>query len=400
MPKTLEFDYRAFFESAPGLYLVVDRDLRIVTATDSWCAAMRRTRDEIAGRDIFEVLSQNLESGEPGVENLRASLVRVLQTRRRDAMEIQRLDVREPDGGLQERHWAPMNVPILDEDRQVRWIVHRVRDVTEAVRDRETIQSQRRLAREQGDIIEALRAANRELADRDRQPGDTAKLARLGTIRLMTSAIAHDMSQPLLSAMSYLGAFRRKTADVQVALPLEYLEKAEEQLRRAGDVVRGLRGFIAGEEGPRRIEDMGAMIRHAVELCDDFLRQGGVEIAIDVETGLPKVMADRTQIEQALVNLVRNAVEAMRDRPARRLTISTRSEGRYVRVDVSDCGPGISGLAMDNIFKPFRTSKSGSLGVGLSICREIVLAHDGTICAGAASPAGFTVSFSLPASSK
>jgi C4-dicarboxylate-specific signal transduction histidine kinase len=393
-----DFDYRAFFHSAPGLYLVLDVGFRIVTATDSYCHATLTERDVIIGRELFEVFPDN--PGNPsadGVRNLRESLERVLQTRRRDAMAVQRYDIRRQDGGFEERHWSPMNVPILDESGAVRWIVHRVRDVTQALRDSETIESQRRLAAEQDNVIAALRAANRELADRDRAPGDTGRLARLDTIALMTSAIAHDMSQPLASAMNYLSAFRRTTKQAgAVTLPLQYVEKAEQQLKRAADIVRGLRSYIAGEKTPCRPESLSEMIRNAGELCEVVFRLRRTEIEYEFDESLPPVFVDRTQIVQVLVNIFNNAAQAMQDRPQRKIHVRTRRVGTELEVDIADTGPGIAPEMMEEVFKPFHSDNKKGLGLGLAICREIMQSHDGALCVRSNEPGGAVFCLTLP----
>ena len=392
-----DFDYRAFFHSAPGLYLVLDPNLRVVTASDSYCDAILTDRDAIVGRGIFEILPDN--PGDPsagGPRNLRESLERVLQTRRRDAMPIQRYDVRRPDGSFEERHWSPMNVPFLDGAGAVRWIVHRVRDVTQALRDRDTIESQRMLASEQEDLIAALRAANRELADRDRQPGDTTKLGRLNTIALMTSAIAHDMSQPLVAASNYISAFIRKNQGVTLS-EVHYLEDASRQIHRAGAIVKSLRNFISTGEGRRRLEDLADIARRAAALCEPASRLLDVAISLELSADLPRVSVDRTQIEQVLVNLLTNAIEAVRGRSEQIVSVSVRRSGDGVYVEVADNGPGLSPERAAEIFEPFHTSKSGGMGLGLPICREIVRAHDGEIQVLPNRPQGAVFSFTIPA---
>ena len=131
-------DFRALFEAAPNLYLVLSPDLIIVAASDAYCRATNTERGRIIGRHLFDVFPDNPDDpAATGVNNLRASLVRVLQFRRPDAMAVQKYDIRRPDsegGGFEERYWAPLNSPVLNQAGQVAWIIHRVEDVTEIVR--------------------------------------------------------------------------------------------------------------------------------------------------------------------------------------------------------------------------------------------------------------------------
>src|SRR5579885_1421175 len=139
-------DYKALFEAAPGHYLVLQPDLTIVAVSDAYLRATMTKREEILGRALFEVFPDNPEDpGATGASNLRASLNRVLKGRVTDVMAVQKYDIPDPnspDGKFEERHWAPSNSPVLDENGEVRYIIHRVEDVTEFVklrkRERET----------------------------------------------------------------------------------------------------------------------------------------------------------------------------------------------------------------------------------------------------------------------
>lgn len=131
-------DYRALFQEAPGLYLVLAPDLTIVAASTAYLRATMTTREEILGRGLFDVFPDNpADPAATGVENLRASLRRVLETRKPHAMAVQKYDIRRPPsegGGFEERFWSPLNTPVLDGDGNVRYIIHRVEDVTALVR--------------------------------------------------------------------------------------------------------------------------------------------------------------------------------------------------------------------------------------------------------------------------
>src|SRR5689334_14369236 len=145
-------DFRALFESAPGLYLVLTTDLTIVAVSEAYLRATMTERDAIVGRSLFEVFPDN--PGDPsatGVTNLRASLERVLRHKRPDAMAVQKYDIRRPEtegGGFEERHWSPMNSPVVSPDGELLYIIHRVEDVTEFVRLKQRGREQSELTKE------------------------------------------------------------------------------------------------------------------------------------------------------------------------------------------------------------------------------------------------------------
>jgi PAS domain S-box-containing protein len=153
-------DFRALFEAAPNLYLVLSPDLTIVAVSDAYCRATLTDRGVIIGRRLFDVFPDNPDDpAATGVNNLRASLVRVLQFRRPDAMAVQKYDIRRPDsegGGFEVRYWAPLNSPVLNQAGQVAWIIHRVEDVTEIVRLQEKADARIEHVRNQQDVIEQL----------------------------------------------------------------------------------------------------------------------------------------------------------------------------------------------------------------------------------------------------
>jgi len=157
-------DFQALFQAAPGLYLVLTPTLKIVAVSDGYLRATMAVRKEIIGRNLFEVFPDNADDPDAtGVTNLRASLNRVLQYRRPNTMAVRKYDVRRPDGTFEERHWRPLNIPVLDDGGEVRWIIHRVEDVTEVVRLKHGTAERDALAREQELLIQQLRRASEEL---------------------------------------------------------------------------------------------------------------------------------------------------------------------------------------------------------------------------------------------
>jgi two-component system, LuxR family, sensor kinase FixL len=216
----------------------------------------------------------------------------------------------------------------------------------------------------------------------------------------MASAIAHELNQPLTAVSNYAGALGRMlgTGTTDPARARDIVERIRAQASRAGEVIRRLRDHVAKRAATRRSEDINAVVTEAVELGLTGTRHQNVrmELRLDLAAGL--VPIDRVQIGQVLINLVRNAVEAMQESDVRELTVATRSDAEAVEIIVSDTGHGLAPEVAERLFQPFVTTKASGLGLGLSICREIVEAHGGQITASTNTAGGTDFSVRLPLS--
>jgi two-component system, chemotaxis family, CheB/CheR fusion protein len=231
-----------------------------------------------------------------------------------------------------------------------------------------------------------------------------ARLSRLHSNRLdsmanMATALAHEINQPLAAAANYLFTARHLLGtkpgpvDAQIG---EALDKASSQMHRAGQIIAHLREFMARGEPDKTEQSLHDLIRRACELLAPSAKDAGTEIVLHLDASEDEVLADRVQIEQAIFNLVRNAIEAMTDAPQKKLTISTAVADGMIRVDFSDTGRGLPASANAELFVPFSTTKSNGLGVGLSISRSIIEAHYGTIWAEPNPGGGAKFCFTLP----
>jgi two-component system sensor kinase FixL len=175
------------------------------------------------------------------------------------------------------------------------------------------------------------------------------------------------------------------------------IDKAADQALRAGEIIRRLRDFVSHGGSDRRAEPLLKLVEEATALAMVGAREKGVRLRIDIPADIGAVLADRVEIQQVLVNLVRNASEALQDAQRRDVTVSARKRSdELIEVSVADSGPGIAPDVAANLFKPFLTTKSQGMGVGLSICRSIVEAHGGEIWATEAPGGGALFSFTLP----
>jgi len=226
-------------------------------------------------------------------------------------------------------------------------------------------------------------------------------VSRLSTMGQMASTLAHELNQPLTAVTNYLSALRRLIAAGPGADPKrvgEILDRTVEQATRAGQVIRRLREFVAKGETERRIESVNDMVEDAADLALVGARQQGVAASMEFEGGIPKVLVDRVQIQQVLINLVRNALEAMERSATRELRIATRylHDSRQAEITVADTGPGIAPEIANRLFQPFVSTKKTGMGLGLSICREIVEAHGGLLSTAANEPIGTVFSMIVP----
>ena len=223
---------------------------------------------------------------------------------------------------------------------------------------------------------------------------------RLTAMGQLTSALAHELNQPLSAVMNYLNAARRGLAaseDPVAGRANELLEKAVAQTARAGQIIRRLRGFIEKKEPDRTPEDLNASVEEAIALGLVGASDRDVIVKTELQSGLPPALFDRIQIQQVMVNLMRNAIEALEGCERREIVITTSMPGDdFVEVGVADSGPGIAPEMMAHLFQPFSTSKSSGLGMGLSICRGIVERHGGRLWVTSNPGGGAQFSFRLP----
>lgn len=216
-------------------------------------------------------------------------------------------------------------------------------------------------------------------------------LSRLSELGQMASAMAHEINQPLAAIENYLGAGVRlgddgKTAEAKVAF-----DQAKKQVLRAGEIIRRMRAFIRKEDAGRQVEDLSKIIDEAVALSLVGLKGHRVNIKTRCHSNASAAYVDRIQIQQVLLNLIRNAIEATTDREQTSIAIETEPIGdQGILICVSDTGPGLDPRVRANLFQPFITTKSHGVGIGLSICRDIVAAHGGRISA-SDNPGGGTV---------
>jgi signal transduction histidine kinase len=247
-----------------------------------------------------------------------------------------------------------------------------------------------------------VRAIATERQERERRLAEMeamlSHLSRVSDLGHAVTSLIHEVNQPLAAIGNYLAALQRLVTMGDAEKVATTIDKTIGQSERARDIIRRLRDFVAKREIERRPEPLAATVENAVALAQAAGRRMEMTIEVALDARAPLVVIDRLQIEQVLVNLVRNAGEAMAASPRRQLTIASHLlEGGKVELRVADTGPGLSAELRERLFQPFLTTKSSGMGVGLSICRFIIEAHGETLQV-LDNPGGGTIfRFTLPA---
>lgn len=234
---------------------------------------------------------------------------------------------------------------------------------------------------------------------------DLAHVARLSTVGQMFSELAHEINQPLAAAANYGRAcitFARSKPGIAISDLIEWMERSVVQSTRAIDIVKRLGSFVKKDGGKRTVFNINRVMEQVVSLAAPTVQTAAIgsepiQFQLQLDESVPEVSADIVQIEQVLLNLVRNAVDAMQDSTLKQrvLTLSSRFDESWVYVSVRDTGTGIDPINMTKLFGPYFTTKTNGMGLGLSISRSIVEDHDGTIEVESSSD-GTEFRFSLP----
>lgn len=360
-----EAQLRSILETVPDAMVIID-ERGIVR---SFSAAAER----IFGYAAEDVIGRNVRMLMPEMRSAQhdSYLARYIETGVRHVIgQTRRLAARRSDGSEMPIELSVGEAWIGGE----RIFTGFVRDISDRVEAEER--------------LEALRAEH-------------AHSARLSAMGEMAAALAHELNQPLAAGANFFGTAELLLEGMDGAADAAAMVKlGSSQIMRAGDIIRRLRDFIAKGESELRVEPLEPIVREATALGLVGSRQLGVEVSYDLAPEASHVIVDRIQIQQVLVNMLRNAAEALRAMPegARTIRVEARVENEeMVRLSVIDSGAGLPAEVLDNLYAPFLSTKGeGGLGIGLSICRRIVEAHGGVLTAANEPTGGAHLSFTLP----
>lgn len=359
-----EAHLQSILHTVPDAMVVIDEHGLIQSFSSAAERQFGYTEVEVVGRNVSMLMPEPYRSSHDSY------LERYNRTGERRIIGIGRVVVGERKDGST----FPMELSVGEmQSRDRRYFTGFVRDLTE----RHVTQS--RLQDLQSELIH---------------------VSRLSALGEMSSALAHELNQPLLAISSYLGGLQRMIrngAELSGERVDDILTKTIEQSLRAGEIIRHLRSFVSQGEAERHVESVAKIVQEASALGLIGARQQGVHISLTLDPRADLVLADRIQIQQVLLNLIRNAMEAMAGGDQRSLEISSRAlDQEWLELSVADTGPGLPESVSSRLFQPFVTTKEQGMGVGLSICRTIVEAHGGQIVAVANPPGGTVFRFTLP----
>lgn len=341
-----EAHLKSILDTVPDAMIVIDEH----GVMQSFSLAAERqfgwTAAEVVGRNVSVLMPEPYRSAHD------AYLGRYLSTNERRIIGIGRVVVGERKDGST----FPMELAVgemISGDK--RYFTGFVRDLTER------------------------QAAERRLQDLQ---GELVHVSRLSALGEMASALAHELNQPLTAATNFMKGclVLAKRDPIDRDRLQDMISQGADQALRAGQIIRRLRDFVAKGEADRRLEHLPKLLEEAGALAMVGARERSVRLRFEIDPSVDLVLADKVQIQQVALNLIRNAVEAMEGCPRRDLVVGARPlPGDFVEVWVSDTGQGISPEAADQLFQPFMTTKAHGMGIGLSISRTIIEAHGGRI---------------------
>lgn len=343
---------RSILQTVPDAMIIIDEKGRIESLSTTAERLFGYSHDEVAGRNVSILMPS------PYREQHDAYIERYLSTGERRIIGIGRIVVgQRKDGSTFPMHLTVGELRSGDRHHFTGFI----RDLT----DQQITES--RLKELQSEVTH---------------------MSRFTALGEMASTLAHEINQPLTAISNYLKGSQRilqrldgKLGNEDAAVLREAIGKAADQALRAGQIIRRLREFVSRGESERTIESLPKLIEDASTLALVGARENGIEVVFRLDPDATEVLADRIQIQQVLVNLIRNAIEALIEAaPPRRLEIVTAPvEGDLVEVSVADTAAGLAPEVARSLFQPFVTTKRKGMGLGLSICRTIVEAHGGKI---------------------
>jgi len=391
-------DFQILFESAPSCYLVLDPAFTIVAVSDAYLEATMTTRDGIVGRPLFEVFPD--DPGNPaadGVANLRASLHRVLEHRRPDAMPIQKYDIERPEaegGGFESRYWSPVNSPVIGRHGQVVFIIHRVEDITELVGGRPDDQPDPVVGPD-GLLIDVLQRS-RELGRANRELED----ARTATSDFV-SRMSHELRTPLTSILGFGELLAMTSLDDE---QLEWVEMSVTAARHLQALLDDMLDIARIEAGHLSISlepvSLARALADALELVQPQAAAGGVQVDGAPPASQPLyVLADGQRLRQVLLNLLSNAVKYNDDRG--RVTLDVRaSPDDRVRVAITNTGADLTDDQLARLFAPFERLDAGvrgidGTGLGLALSRDLMRSMNGDLEASSTPGVGCTFTLEL-----
>jgi signal transduction histidine kinase/CHASE3 domain sensor protein len=387
----------SLFESLPGLYLVLTPELKIVAVSDAYLNATMTTREGILGRGLFEVFPDNPEDLEAtGVSNLQASLDRVRRTGMADTMAIQKYDVRRPDGVFEVHYWSPVNSPVLGANHEIKYIVHRVENVTEFMRQKSqtpgsTEALSAKVQQMEAEVFQSsqkLQATNQQLEAANKE------------LESFSYSVSHDLRAPLRAISGFALAIEESSAGRLDDTQRGYLQRVRAATDRMGLLIDDLLALarVTRVEMAMQPVDLSGIARSIVAELERGQSDRKTEVTIEDNL---QTVGDPRLLRVALENLLGNAWKFTAKKPDAAIAFRhCPAQPAFVGFQVSDNGAGFDMRYSSKLFTPFqRLHAQGEFpgtGIGLATVQRIMRRHGGGVRAEGEPGQGAAFSFELP----
>lgn len=375
-------DFKLVFDSLPGSFMVLDPGFTIVAASDSYLEAVMRKREEITGKNVFEVFPDPPgDKNATGVASLKKSLEFVMENKVLHTMQVLRYDIQRRDGTFEERSWKPCNKPVLDSRNEVLYIIHRVEDITELVH----LKNERDVSGIKTDHLEKRAVDLQE---------SNLELERFAYIA------SHDLQEPLRMVSSFLQLLKKRLGGQLDETGDQYIYYALDGAARMKKLIEDLLEYsrVGVNKDDSSLIDLNELLSYIIIPFKDNFTAEGAELKIGK---LPSIEGRKAQFIQLFQNLLSNAIKYKSRNPLK-VEIGCIKKIDHHEFFIRDNGIGIDEKFHEKIFVVFqrlhnRLEYAGT-GIGLSICKKIVECHGGKIWVESSQGKGSTFRFSIPSS--
>lgn len=421
--KDPKIDFQKVIELVSSIYIILSTELNILYVNEALEKASMRKREDILGRNLFEVFPDNpADKNADGVSNLSNSLHSVIKNKKQHTMAVQKYDIQRPDGTFEVRYWSPLNIPVLNSENEIEYIIHRVEDVTEFVlikneqQNKDNINKglQKKVSAMEVEIIRRSREIqemNFELENKVKERTETllkreATLAKQNQklqnqnkeLEQFTYVASHDLQEPLRSLISFSELLEKEFIGKLGENGEFYINFISKSSKRMQLLVKGLLDYSRIGKEKKLVEiDCNQIMKDVVSDMIINIKESNAEITI---SDLPHLKGYETEIRQLFQNLVSNALKFRKKDVAPKIKIFAQKREDDWLFSVQDNAIGIEESNQQKLFVIFKRFNNREeyegTGIGLAHCKKIVELHGGTIWADSKLGEGSTFNFTIP----